>query len=219
MITMTQIFEVNSNLTAKMVTCMLCDCKMRESVQSIATDSAIKDFYKALAQKRSMICRDYTLLKFIQLIKSYKAYLAANPSKSLAIQKELLDHNIALFNYSKEVKECYEKVKAIASWLEIKDINNVAFVDGQYIYMEDGKEYILEENCMIIRPSDPLVGDTIMYLGKTNEELQKQTGATRPARGWYSMEVGINYFAARDITVKRWFVLDDYHKRYTMEEE
>lgn len=216
---MVQINEVNNSLTAKMVTCMLCDNKMKGRVVSIATDSAIKDFYKMLSLKHSTVSKDYTLLAFIKLIKSFKAYIELNPSKSLAIQKELLDHNVSLINYSKEVRECHAKINTIAKWLEIKDVNNVAFVDGKYIYVEDGEEYILEEDCMIIRPSDPSVGDTIMYLGMTSEELQKQTGATRPARGWYAMEVGVNYFATRDITVKRWYALDDYHKRYTIEDE
>ena len=119
---MVQINEVNNSLTAKMVTCMLCDNKMKGRVVSIATDSAIKDFYKMLSLKHSTVSKDYTLLAFIKLIKSFKAYIELNPSKSLAIQKELLDHNVSLINYSKEVRECHAKINTIAKWLEIKDV-------------------------------------------------------------------------------------------------
>lgn len=216
---MNPIFEVGDNRSAKLVTFMLCDSKTKGSVQSIATDTAAKEFYKTLAKYKSQICKDYTLRAFIKLIKSLKTYIETNPSKSSAIQRELLDHNIALFNYSKEVRECHKLIATSAKWLEIKDINNVALVDGKYIYMEDGEEFLLDENHMIIRPSDPSAGDTILYLGQSNEELKKLTGATRPARGWYAMEVGVNYFATRDITVKRWYGLDDLHKRYTIEDE
>ena len=103
--------------------------------------------------------------------------------------------------------------------MEIKDIYNVALIGDQYIYIEDGEEYVLNEAGMIVRPSDPSFGDTILYIGSTNEEMKKKTGATRPARGFYAMECGVNYFGTRDITVKRWFNLDDEHKRYTKEED
>ena len=190
-----------------------------DTQKSAPTDTAIKNFYKNLAQRKSPICRDYTLLTFVKLIKSLKNYIDQNPSKSHTISRDLLNNNIALFNYSKEVRECHDKVAAVAKWLEIKDINNVALIDGQYIYMEDGEEFVLEPNHMIARPANPSVGDVIMYLGMSNDELRKKTGACQPVRGWYAMQCNVNYFDARDISVKRWYDLDDYHKRYTMEDE
>lgn len=216
---MNGIFNVQDNRTAKIVTFMLCDCKMRGNVQSIANDTAVKNFYKALSQHKSPICRDYTLLAFVKLIKSLKAYIDSNPDKSRSIQRELLNHNIALFNYEREIRECHNKIMAIANWLEIKDINNVALIDGQYIYMEDGEEYVLNGDCMIARPANPSVGNQIFYLSMTNEELRKKTGAVKPVRGWYAVQCGVNYFDARDISVRRWYDLDDYHKQYTMEDE
>ena len=216
---MNQIFEVKDNRTAKLVTFMLCDCKMKGNIQSVATDTAIKDFYKTLALRKSQLCRDYTLLAFVKLIKSLKSYIDNNPGKSNMIQRELLYHNIALFNYEREIRECHNKIMAVANWLEIKDINNVALIDGQYIYMEDGEEYILKEDCMIARPANPSVGNQIFYLGMTNKELREKTGAVQPVRGWYAVQGGVNYFDARDISVKRWYNLDDYHKQYTMEDD
>lgn len=214
---MRQIFEVNSSLTAKLVSCMLCDCKMNGEVQSIANDSAIKNFYKTLSQRQSQICREYSLLSFVKLVKSLKTYL--EDSHNSSILKDLLDHNIALFNYSKEVRECHKILQKDVKWLEIKDIHNVALIDNQYVYIEDGEEYVLNEAGMIVRPSDPSFGDVILYIGSTNEEMKKKTGATRPARGFYAIECGVNYFGTRDITVKRWYSLDDEHKQYTKEED
>ena len=101
---MNHIFEVKDNRTAKLVTFMLCDCKMKGNIQSVATDTAIKDFYKTLALRKSQLCRDYTLLAFVKLIKSLKFYIDNNPGKSNMIQRELLDHNIALFNYEREIR-------------------------------------------------------------------------------------------------------------------
>lgn len=214
---MGQIFEVNSSLTAKLVSCMLCDCKMRGEVQSIANDSSIKNFYKMLSQNHSQICRQYNLLAFMKLVKSLKTYLETTHNAKLL--QDLLDHNIALFNYSKEVRECHKLLQKDVKWLEIKDIHNVALIGDQYIYIEDGEEYVLNEAGMIVRPSDPSFGDTILYIGSTNEEMKKKTGATRPARGFYAIECGVNYFGTRDITVKRWYGLDDEHKRYTKEDD
>lgn len=208
---------VNSSLTAKLVSCMLCDCKMKGSVQSIANDTAIKNFYKMLSLNHSDICREYNLVEFVNLIKSLKTYLEVN--KNSKILQELLDHNIALFNYSKEVCKCHALLQKDVKWLEIKNIHNVALIDGQYIYIEDGEEYLLGDECMMVRPSDPSFGDTILYIGSTNEEMKKKTGASRPARSFYAMECGVNYFGTRDITVKRWYSLDDEHKQYTKEED
>ena len=214
---MGQILEVNSSLTAKLVSCMLCDCKMRGDVQSIANDASIKNFYKMLSHKHSHICKEYNLMAFLKLIRSLKSYLDANKNSKLL--QELLEHNIALFNYSKEVRECHRLLQHDVKWLEIKDIHNVALIDNQYIYIEDGEEYLLGGECMIVRPSDPTFGNTILYIGSTNEEMKKKTGATRPARGFYAVECGINYFGTRDITVQRWYNLDDEHKQYTKEED
>ena len=213
---MTQIFTVNSNLTAKLVANLLCDSKTKRQVVSIANDTAIKDFYKMLSSKKSKVCSSYTLKTFVELVKSLKEYIENNPTKIETIIDQLNKNNIELINFSDEVRECHRLIQQSGiRFMEIEDINNVMLIDGKYIYIKDGDEYELGGDCMIVRPNDALSGSIIAYIGATHEELQRITNSTRPARGWYAMECGVNYFNTRDITVKYWYELDDYHKQFT----
>ena len=210
---------INSFIEAKIITNVLCDCKVISDEYSISCKKDITKFYSDLKKKHHKLTEEYTLRSFIEIIQSLKNYIEDNKKQSL--MQQLMDNNIYLINYNDEVRESYNYINSIKGLeiLEIDDVDNVIYDEGKYFYINDEGIYELDPNCMIVRQTDPSmnnVDNVVVYINETNDKLRKQTGASRPVCGWYAMSKGANYYYSSAITVSRWYNLSKERKEFAM---
>ena len=209
--------KINTFSDAVRFACTLCDAKPRTEKYSIEKRSHILAMYGTLKKKNAPVTREYNAKAFIEMVDSFKQWLNENPRQSII--DTLYNSNILLFDYSTEIVEVYNKIKAMTGFFHIviEDINDVVMVDGKYYYAsEDGLIELGPEN-IIIRQSDASkqkVSNKIVYMNITNEELRKQCGTVHPSRGWYAYKFGANYYYTSNCMVKHWFEMSDDRKEF-----
>lgn len=213
--------KINTFTNAVSFACSLCDAKPKTEKYSIVKKSHILAMYGDLKKKNARVTREYNAKAFIEMVNSLKQYLDKNPHQSII--DTLYSSNIALFDYSAEIVEAYNKIKAITGFhhIEIEDIHDVVMDDGKYYYAsEDGLVELGPEN-VIIRQTDPTkhsVDNKVVYLNITEEELRKIVGTVHPSRGWYSYQYHANYYYTSNCMVKHWFGMSDNRKMFAGEE-
>lgn len=210
---------ITNFIEAKIITNMLCDCKVKSVEYSISSKKYISQFYSDLKKIHHEITNKYTLKDFAEIVSSLKQYIEENEKHSL--REQLSNNNIHLINYNNEVKDCYKYINSLKDLevIEIEDVENVICDEGKYFYINDVGVYELNPKGMIVRQTDPLknnVDNVIIYINETNDNLKKRTGASRPVCGWYAMSKGANYYYSSAITVGRWYNLPKNRKEYAL---
>ena len=111
-----------------------------------------------------------------------------------------------------------EAVKLVRR-LEIKNFDHIKFDEqtNQYVYDDGQKKYVLDPRNMIVRTNSKAPDSPVVYVGWSDRELKTEfkVRTQHPTRCWYKHEFDIHYYNVREITLKRWFKLNDDRKRYS----
>lgn len=98
-----------------------------------------------------------------------------------------------------------------AKTLIIRNIDDVIYDrrDCKYYYKDGDTKHLLDPHHMIIRSTH---GGPVVYLDSNDKKLRKNTNVAHPVRCWYATTHLQGYNESREITVARWFRLDDFRK-------
>jgi hypothetical protein len=104
----------------------------------------------------------------------------------------------------------YVETKKINT-IEIHDVESVEIIDGEIVYM-DKKEnlHTLDPKHTIIRKckrEKNANNNTVVYIDKSIEDMQEESGLSRPEAAWYAKEYDADYAHVSGISVKRWMNL------------
>lgn len=99
----------------------------------------------------------------------------------------------------------------------INNVNDVIYDrrDCKYYYKKGGEKLLLDPHGMVVRGNAP--GYPIVYVAANDKKLRGgEIPGVHPVRRWYSDNHQVNYSDAREITVARWFRLDEARKIFAI---